>query len=88
MDGSEKTRCGDTVTTAEKPTMRSWSELWVLERQMRQRGRMESALASAINVIATLYYALLADGQQDAVAKIQNDPVIVQDIRRLEGLCL
>ena len=88
MDGSEKCRCGDTVKAAEKPTMLSWSELWVLERQMRQRGRMEAALASAINIIATLYYALLNEGDQDAVAKIQNDPVIVQDIRRLEGMCL
>lgn len=88
MDGSEKCRCGDTVKAAEKPTMRSWGELWVLERQMRQRGRMEAALASAINIIATLYYAMLNDSQQDTIAKIQNDPVIVQDIRRLEGMCL
>lgn len=88
MDGSEKCRCGDTVKAAEKPTMRSWGELWVLERQMRQRGRMENALASALNIIATLYYAMLNDSQQDTIAKIQNDPVIVQDIRRLEGMCL
>ena len=88
MDGSEKCRCGDTVKAAEKPTMRSWGELWALERQMRQHGRMASALASAINIIATLYYALLNEGDQDTIAKIQNDPVIVQDIRRLEGMCL
>lgn len=82
MAENEKPRCGDTVTEGQ------WSNLWPIERQLQQRGRLECALASALNIIATLYYTMLTNGHDDELAKVQSDPMIVHDVRRLEGLCL
>lgn len=75
-------RCGDTVSKGQ------WCNLWTIERQLQQRGRLECALASALNIAATLYYTMLTNGHDDELAKVQNDPIIVRDVRRLEGLCL
>ena len=82
MAENEKSRCGDTVTEGQ------WSNLWPIERQLQQRGRLECALASALNIIATLYYSMLTNGHDDELAKVQSDPMIVRDVRRLEGICL
>ena len=53
---------------------------------MRQYGRLESALASALNIAATLYFTLLSNNQADQLAKVQSDPMIKRDVRCLESL--
>lgn len=85
MAENEKSRCGDTVS---KPQFRRWDNLWSIERQMRHRGRMECAIASALNLVATLYFTLLSDDKADVLAKLQEDPSIEHDIRCIEGLWL
>ena len=82
MAKDEESRCGDTVSKGQ------WRGLWEIERQLQQRGRLECALASALNIIATLYYTMLTNGHDDELAKVQSDPMIVRDVRRLEGICL
>lgn len=85
MAENEKGRCGDTVT---KGQFRRWDNLWSIERQMRHRGRMASALASALNIAATLYFTLLNDDKAEVLAKLRDDPSIEHDIRCIEGLWL
>lgn len=82
MAKDEEVRCGDTVSKGQ------WCGLWAIERQMQQRGRLECALASALNIAATLYYTMLTNGHDEELAKVQSDPMIMRDVRRLEGLCL
>ena len=84
MAENEKTRCGDTVNAG--PELQRWDELWQLEHRMRQYGRLESVLASALNIAATLYFTLLTNGHDDELAKVQSDPMIKRDVRCLKSL--
>lgn len=87
MPENGKGRCVDTAKACAGRIAQDveWFKLWELQTSMKQQAKLEQGIACAIDIIATMYFAMKSHAP-DALTKIMGDPMVCKDVQTLRCL--